>query len=108
MGLFATAPYTIFVTSVAPPAQITFVVQPSNSVGSQAISPAVQVQVLDATGAAIPAVQVAMNFGNPACSTAGVFGVPLATTKSRGIGKVYLLPFYIVAVVLPRPPHPSS
>jgi len=50
IGLFATAPYTILVASVALPAQIAFVVQPSNSVGSQAISPPVQVQVLDVSG----------------------------------------------------------
>jgi len=85
IGLFATAPYTILVASVALPAQIAFVVQPSNSVGSQAISPPVQVQVLDVSGAAIPGVQVAMNFGNPACSTAVLSGSPLATTNASGI-----------------------
>jgi hypothetical protein len=86
VGLFATAPYTILVTNVAvQPAQITFVVQPSNAVGSEAISPAVQVRVSDATGAVIPGVQVAMNFGNPACSTATLSGSPLATTNASGI-----------------------
>lgn len=83
IGLFATASYTIVVANQ--PAQIAFVVQPSNAVGSQAISRAVQVQVSDATGAVIPGVQVAMNFGTQACPAAVLSGSPLAITNASGI-----------------------
>ena len=68
LGIFATASYTIVVsTTVAQPGQVAFVVQPSNVVGGQAISPAVQVQVLDVTGAPLPGVQVSMGVANLAC-----------------------------------------
>jgi putative Ig domain-containing protein/galactose oxidase-like protein/Kelch motif protein len=83
IGLFATASYTIVATNQ--PAQITFVVQPSNAVGSQAIAPAVQVQVSDVTGAVIPNVQVAIGFGTQACAAAVLSGSALVTTNSSGI-----------------------
>ena len=87
LGLFATAPYTILVTNVVvqSPSQINFVVQPSNTVGSQPFSPAVQTQVFDVTGAVIPNVQVVMGFSNLACPTATLLGSPTATTNASGI-----------------------
>ena len=86
LGLLAAAPYTILVTNfVAQPAQIAFVVQPSNAVGSQSISPAVQVRVSDATEAVIPNVQVAMSIGNQACPGASLSGLLTATTNASGI-----------------------
>src|SRR4029077_2469391 len=85
LGLVATASYTIVVSStVTQPAQVVFVVQPSNVVGSQAISPAVQVQVSDATGAAIANVQVAISMPNPACPSAALSGTLTATTNAGG------------------------
>ena len=88
-GVFATASYTIVIsTTVTQPAQITFLVQPSNAVGSQAISPAVQVQVLDAAGAAIPNTPVVIGFGNQACSAAVLSGSVTATTNASGIASL--------------------
>jgi streptogramin lyase len=86
MGVFATQTYTILIsTTVTQPAQVAFVVQPSNIVGSQAISPAVQVQVTDVTGAAVPGAQVAINFANPACPSATLSGTLTGTTNANGI-----------------------
>ncbi len=86
LGLVATASYTIVVsTSVRQPTQIAFVAQPSNVVGSQAISPAVQVQVSDATGAAISNTQVTMSLANPACPSAALSGTLTATTNEGGV-----------------------
>src|SRR6266478_55948 len=87
LGLFASAPFSILVTNaiVQQPAQITFVVQPSNTAGAQSISPAVQVQVFDGTGAVIPNAQVAMSFSNQACPTATLSGLLTSTTNASGI-----------------------
>lgn len=86
MGVFATQTYTILISStVTQPAQVTFVVEPSNIVGSQAISPAVQVQVTDVTGAPVPGTQVTMNFANPACPSATLSGTLTGTTNANGI-----------------------
>ena len=86
LGVFATASYTIVIsTTVSQPAQVAFLVQPSNAVGSQVISPAVQVQVSDATGAAIPNTQVTMSIRNPACPSAALSGSLMATTNEGGI-----------------------
>jgi hypothetical protein len=86
IGLVATTSYTIVVsTSAMQPAQVAFVVQPTNSVGSQAITPTIQVQVLDATGAAIPNIPVGIAFANQACSTALLSGSVTATTNASGI-----------------------
>jgi Putative Ig domain/Galactose oxidase, central domain len=85
LGLVATSSYTIVVsTSATQPAQVAFAVQPSNVVGSVAISPAVQVQVLSATGAPIPNVPVTMSMANPACPSAALAGTLTATTNASG------------------------
>ncbi len=86
LGVFATASYTIVIsTSVNQPAQIAFLVQPSNAVGSQAISPAVQVQVTDVTGAPVPNSSVTMSIANLACPSATLSGTLTGTTNASGI-----------------------
>jgi hypothetical protein len=86
LGIFATQTYTILISSsVTQAAQVAFVVQPSNVVGSQAISPAVQAQVTDTTGAAVPGAQVAISFANPTCPTATLSGTLTGTTNANGI-----------------------
>ena len=86
LGVFATASYTIVIsTSVNQPAQVAFLVQPSNAVGSQAISPAVQVQVTDVTGAPVPNASVTMSIANLACPSATLSGTLTGTTNANGI-----------------------
>jgi Putative Ig domain/Galactose oxidase, central domain/Kelch motif len=86
LGVFATASYTIVIsTTVTQPAQITFLVQPSNAVGSQAISPTVQVQVSDVTGAPLPNTTVTMSIANLACPSATLSGTLTGTTNANGI-----------------------
>jgi hypothetical protein len=86
LGVFATASYTIVIsTTVTQPAQITFLVQPSNAIGSQAISPAVQVQVTDVTGAPLPNNTVTMSIANLACPSATLSGTLTGTTNANGI-----------------------
>ncbi len=66
-GLFASAPYTVVITNAVPAgAQIQFITQPTATTAGQAISPAVRVQILDATGAAVPGVTVTLGMGNTA------------------------------------------
>ncbi len=87
LGLCASAPYSILVTNVIiqQPGLVSFVVQPSGTVGSQPISPAAQVQVADATGAPIANAQVAMSIGNAACPSATLSGSLTAATNATGI-----------------------
>jgi YVTN family beta-propeller protein len=77
--------YTINVV-VRVPANVTFVTQPGNSTGGQALggSPVV-VQVTDNTGAVIPNAPVTMSFaGTPPCSAATLSGTLSQTTNAQG------------------------
>ncbi|HET8922505.1 MAG TPA: kelch repeat-containing protein, partial [Candidatus Acidoferrum sp.] len=86
IGLVASAQYTIVVTNGLPQgATLTFLVQPSNAQGSQVIAPPVQVQLLDATGAAIPNVPLSLAVANQACASAHLFGTLIATTSANGV-----------------------
>jgi YVTN family beta-propeller protein len=79
--------YTInVVPNVQVPANVTFVTQPGNSVGGQALggSPVI-VQVSDNSGAAIPNAPVVMSFGGtPPCSAATLSGTLSQTTNAQG------------------------
>src|SRR5258708_6256378 len=65
LGLVASAPYTVLVTNAAQAgAQIQFITQPTATTAGQAISPAVRVQTLDGTGAAVPGLTITLGMGD--------------------------------------------
>jgi sugar lactone lactonase YvrE len=64
IGLVASMPYTVVITNTVPAgAQLQFVSQPTTPTAGQTISPAIQVQILNATGAAVPDVPVTLGVG---------------------------------------------
>jgi len=64
---------------------LTFVTQPTNSTVGKPISPAVQVQAQDSTGALLPGILVTLSIGNPGVGPGGgsLFGTTTATTDSN-------------------------
>ncbi|MEY2609162.1 MAG: hypothetical protein QOH31_7059 [Verrucomicrobiota bacterium] len=86
IGAFASAPYTILITNPVPAGtQIQFVTQPAGTIGGQTISPVIRVRTVDASGAVIPNVLVAMSFGTQACPEAVLSGALTAITGNDGI-----------------------
>jgi hypothetical protein len=71
---------------VAPPANVTFVSQPQNSIGGQLLAGSpITVNVTDLTAAPISGANVAMSFnGTPSCSAATLGGTLTQTTDATG------------------------
>jgi len=66
-------------------ANLIFVVQPSNTLAGQVISPTVQVKLQDNNGSVIPNVTVNMSLGTSACAGCALSGVTSSITGPTGI-----------------------
>lgn len=85
----ASQAYTVTMAgNTSAPANVSFLVQPQNAIASQPMENPIQVQVLDASFAAVPGALVTLGFnGSPACSNATINGVSSQTaiTDSSGV-----------------------